>query len=219
MESCGLEYLRLHVALPRTGHDKCRTAQRRDVVWGRLLKGARVPDGRVPGVTALLLKIYGRLHAQVVALGRAFAEEKQRRRAALVVVRLYQSLQRLVLVNMVDNSLFPRVTHRGSDPTHKRGAAVMPRRLQLREGLEILVRNNFFDPQDRRRARWLLADVKLIGLLLAVGYQLVAIASDEPHAAQRRKDTGTEDDAKADVDVGKVIIDNTTALVVGRALI
>ena len=217
MESCGLEYLRLHVALPRTGHDKCRTAQRRDVVWGRLLKGARVPDGRVPGVTALLLKIYGRLHAQVVALGRAFAEEKQRRRAALVVVRLYQSLQRLMLVNMVDKTLFPRVTHRGSDPAqYKCGAAVMPRRLQLREGLEILVRN--FIPEDRS-AGWLLADVQLIGLFLAVGYQLVAIASDEPHAAQRCKDTGAEHDAKADVDVGKVIIDNTTALVVGRALI
>ena len=92
----------------------------------------------------------------------------------------------------------------------------MPRRLQLREGLEILVRN--FIPEDRS-AGWLLAGVKLVGLFLAVGYQLVAIASDEPHAAQRRKDTGTEDDAKADVDVGKVIIDNTTALVVGRALI
>ena len=89
----------------------------------------------------------------------------------------------------------------------------MPRRLQLREGLEILVRN--FIPEDRS-AGWLLADVQLIGLFLAVGYQLVAIASDEPHAAQRCKDTGAEHDATADVDVGKVIIDNTTALEVVR---
>ena len=82
----------------------------------------------------------------------------------------------------------------------------MPRRLQLREGLEILERN--FSPVDRSARRL----AKLIGLFLAVGYQLVAITSDEPHAAQRRKDTGAEQDAMADVDVRKVIIDNTTTL-------
>lgn len=81
----------------------------------------------------------------------------------------------------------------------------MPRRLQLREGLEILERN--FSPVDHWSARRL---AKLIGLFLAVGYQLVAIASDEPHASQRCEDTGAEHDAKADVDVGEVIIDNTT---------
>ncbi len=80
----------------------------------------------------------------------------------------------------------------------------MPRRLQLREGLEILERN--FSPVDRSARRL----AKLIGLFLAVGYQLVAIASDEPHASQRCEDTGAEHDAQADVDVGEVIIDNTT---------
>ena len=80
----------------------------------------------------------------------------------------------------------------------------MPRRLQLREGLEILERN--FSPVDRSARRL----AKLISLFLAVGYQLVAIASDEPHASQRCEDTGAEHDAKADVDVGEVIVDNTT---------
>ena len=80
----------------------------------------------------------------------------------------------------------------------------MPRRLQLREGLEILELN--FSPVDRSARRL----AKLISLFLAVGYQLVAIASDEPHASQRCEDTGAEHDAKADVDVGEVIIDNTT---------
>ena len=81
----------------------------------------------------------------------------------------------------------------------------MPRRLQLREGLEILECN--FSPVDRSAGRL----AKLSDVLLAVGYQLVAIASDKPHASQRRKDTGAEHDAKADVDVGEVIIDDTTA--------
>jgi hypothetical protein len=46
------------------------------------------------------------------------AKKKQQRRVAPldVVVRLYQLPQRFMLVNMVDNRLFPRVTHRGSDP-------------------------------------------------------------------------------------------------------
>ena len=65
-------YLRLHVALPRTGRDKCRTAQRRGV-RRRQLKSARVPNSWVPGGTALLLEFYGRLHAQMVSLG-GFAE-------------------------------------------------------------------------------------------------------------------------------------------------
>ena len=109
--------LRMQFALPRDGRRKCRTAQ----WWGARgwqLEGARVPEGLVPGATALLLKIYGRFHAQVAALGRALAEKQQRRRVAPldVVVRLYQLLQRFMLVNMVDNRLFPRVTHRGSDP-------------------------------------------------------------------------------------------------------
>lgn len=109
--------LRMRFALPRTSRRKCRTAQ----WWGALgwqLEGARVPKGRVPGATALLLNIYGRFHAQVTALGRALAEKKQPRRVAPldVVVRLYKLLHGFVLVNMVDNRLFPRVTHRGSDP-------------------------------------------------------------------------------------------------------
>ena len=109
--------LRMQIALPMTGRRKCRTAQ----WWGaraRQLEGARVSEGRVPGATALLLKIYGCLHAQVAALGRALAKKKQQRRVAPldVVVRLYQLPQRFMLVNMVDNRLFPRVTHRGSDP-------------------------------------------------------------------------------------------------------
>ena len=118
-----------------------------------------------------------------------------------------------MLVIVVDNALFSRVAHRGSDSAHyKRSVALMPRRLQLGEGLEVLVRN--FNTLDRR-ARRLLADVKLVGLLLAVCHQLVAIACDEPHATQRRKDTGAEHCAKADVKIDKVVVDNATAFIGG----